>query len=106
MQPLWTWGGAFFGHRDGDDLWTYDGRHVGRFSGDEIYGPDGRYLGEIVSTDCLITCLIKIRWTKFSFTPRGDRTGGAPEPRRSGFLLPAGYKDFPFPSDVLRRLVV
>jgi len=34
MQWLWTWGGASFGYKDGDDLWTHDGRHVGRFHGD------------------------------------------------------------------------
>jgi len=35
---LWTWGGTYFGHREGDELWTYDGRLVGRFVGDEFLG--------------------------------------------------------------------
>jgi hypothetical protein len=38
ITNLWTWGGTYFGHRDGDDLWTHSGRHVGRFHGDELYG--------------------------------------------------------------------
>ena len=44
---LYTWGGTYFGTRDGDDLWTHDGRHVGRFCGDEVFDSSGRYLGEL-----------------------------------------------------------
>jgi hypothetical protein len=46
---LWTWGGTYFGYRDGDSLWTHDGRKVGRFYGNEVFGPDGKYLGEFRS---------------------------------------------------------
>ena len=56
---LWTWGGTYFGHREGDELWTYDGRLVGRFVGDEVFGTDGRYLGEIRDSDHLITDIHK-----------------------------------------------
>ena len=33
---LWTWGGTYFGSREGDGLWTHSGRHVGHFIGDEV----------------------------------------------------------------------
>jgi len=69
MKAVWTWGGKFFGHIDGDNLWTYDGRHVGRLNGEEIYGPDGRYLGEVMNDNRLITNNAKRSWAGYSFTP-------------------------------------
>ncbi|MFC1984322.1 hypothetical protein ACFLVO_04870 [Chloroflexota bacterium] len=44
MEWFWTWGGRYFGYRDGDNLWTYDGKHIGHFRDDEIYASVLAYL--------------------------------------------------------------
>ena len=46
-MKLYTWGGTYFGKREGDELWTHDGRHVGRFREDEVYDSSEHYLGEL-----------------------------------------------------------
>jgi hypothetical protein len=46
--------------------------------------------------DRLITCLVKMHWTKFTFSPQEDRPAVAPERGRFAYLIPAGYKDFPY----------
>jgi hypothetical protein len=96
MQKLWTWGGIFFGYRDGDDLWTYAGRHVGHFEDEEIYGPGGRYLGEVMK-DRLITCISKKSRHPHRFDPQADRTGIVPSTDLMGVLMHVGYEDFPRP---------
>jgi len=98
MKALWTWGGEFFGQRDGNDLWTHDGRHVGRFCDDEIYGPDGRYLGEVRNGDRLITCIGKKSWCKAGFAPHANRAGSVPFVGHVGYVIYAGYEDFPAPN--------
>ncbi len=103
MKALWTWGGTFFGHRDGDELWTHDGLHVGRFHDDEVYGPDGRYLGEIKSENRLITCLSKKSRRKGRFTPYASRVGSVPYVGYVGYAMYAGYEDFPPPEEFKDR---
>ena len=100
MKALWTWGGTFFGHRDGDELWTHNGRHIGHFHGDEVYAHDGRYLGEIRSNNRLITCLSKTSWRKGAFAPYANRVGVVPYVGYVGFVMYAGYEDFPSPEAV------
>ena len=95
--PLWTWGGTYFGYRDGDDLWTHDGRHVGRFHGDEVYGPDGSYLGELHNDNRLITRLSKKGRHKPPFHPRGSHLGRVPYVNYVGYVMYVGHEDFPAP---------
>src|SRR5579863_1297165 len=95
---LWTWGGRYFGRRDGDDLWTYGGRHVGRFHGAEVYGADGRYLGEVRSGDRLITNTAKRPRRRAGFSPRAPRVGHVPYVGRVGHVMHVGCEDFPAPS--------
>ena len=97
MQWLWTWGGVCFGYRDGDELWTHDGRHVGRFHGDQVYGPDGRYLGELRNGNRLITNRARSAARKSSFAPRGQRVGYVRPVNYVGYVMLAGYEDFPAP---------
>jgi hypothetical protein len=96
---LYTYGGKFFGNRDGDNLWTHDGRHVGRFRGDDVYDKQGRYLGEIKSGK-LITNRSKAGRSSSSFTPHAGRVGFVPSVGHVGSVLPVGYEDFPGPDDV------
>jgi hypothetical protein len=97
---LWTWGGAYFGHRDGDELWTYDGRLVGRFVGDEVFGTDGRYLGEIREGDHLITDTHKKHKRRDSFF--GQRRRVLEVQRMRGMRgMPGGYEDFPGPDKLV-----
>jgi hypothetical protein len=93
---LWTWGGTYFGQRDGDSLWTCKGRHVGRFHDDEVYGRDGKYLGEIKSDNRLITNKSKRSRRHGSFTPYGSR-GSSRYGNCGGYGMYAGYEDFPDP---------
>ena len=95
MKNLWTWGGAFFGYRDGDNLWTHNGRHVGRFNGEEIYSQDGSYLGEIKSDHRLITNLNKKSRRNSGFAPYGNRVGIVPYVDYVGYVMYIGYEDFP-----------
>ena len=101
MEALWTWGGKFFGHRDGIDLWTHDGRHVGRFYDDEVYGPNGQYLGEIKNNNRLTTCLSKkSSWQRGSFATYANRVGFVPYVDYVGYVMHVGYEDFPGPDEV------
>ena len=93
---LWTWGGTYFGRREGDDLWTHDGRHVGRFSGDEVYAPNGHYLGELRSNK-LITRQSKSSQRRGSFAAQGSRVGHVPYADHVGRVMLLGYEDFPAP---------
>jgi len=100
MEWLWTWGGACFGYRDGDELWTYDGRHVGRFHGDDVYGRDGHYLGEIRSGNRLITSRGNKGRRTVGFTPWADRGAYAKYADYAGYAMYAGYDDFPKPHEL------
>ena len=94
---LWTWGGTYFGHREGDELWTYDGRLVGRFVGDEVFGTDGRYLGEIRDSDHLITDIHKKHKRRHPFPSRRSRV--LEVQRMRGMRgMPGGCEDFPKPN--------
>ncbi len=93
---LWTWGGTYFGSREGDGLWTHSGRHVGHFIGDEVYGSDGRYLGEIKNGK-LITSLSSRSRRGSGFTPHASRVGHVPYVDHVGMVMYSGYEDFPGP---------
>ena len=96
MQNLWTWGGVYFGYREGELLFNYRGRCVGRFCGDEVYGRRGEYLGEIMSDDRLITNKSKKSW-RSGPAPRAHRGAVAPFVNYVGYVMYAGYEDFPAP---------
>jgi hypothetical protein len=98
-MKLHTWGGAYFGRRDGDDLWTHDGRHVGRFRGDEVFDSSGRYLGELKDGK-LITKTSKKSRSGPSFSPHASRVGHVPSVGHVGSVMIAGYEDFPGPDEV------
>jgi len=102
MVSLWTWGGTYFGRRDGDDLWTHGGQHVGRFDGDEVYGPDGRYLGEARNENRLITNRSKLGRRRGSFAPHARRGGHVRYVNYVGYAMYAGYQDFPAPGELER----
>jgi len=95
MKLLWTWGGTFWGYREGNSLWTHDGRHVGQFYDDEVYGSGGRYLGEIMSDNRLITCVGKKSWRRGGFMPYINHVGIVPYVNYVGHVMYAGYEDFP-----------
>jgi hypothetical protein len=97
MEWLWTRVGMIFGYRDGGNLWTHDGKHVGKFYEDEVCGEDGAYLGEI-RNGRLITRTMKRSRHKSPFTPRGDRVGYVNRVDYVGYVMLAGFEDFPNPS--------
>ena|SRR6266568_603635 len=99
MQHLWTWGGKYFGYRDGNDLWTHSGKHVGRFQGDEVFGSDGRYLGELNSGK-LIRSRSKAGHRSSSFAPFANRVGIVPYVTHVGTVMYAGYEEFPGPDQL------
>lgn len=97
MEAIWTHGGKFFGYRHGNSLFTYQGLEVGRFDGDVIYGRDGRYLGEVMGGR-LISHRGKGSWRGYSFSP--SRIGGATKyANYVGYVMYAGYEDFPAPEE-------
>jgi hypothetical protein len=100
MTNLWTWGGEYFGYREGDSLWTHDGRHVGQFQGSDVFGRDGGYLGELMNGDRLIRSRSKKSTRGGSFAPYGRRVGVVKSVNYVGNVMYAGYEDFPSPSAV------
>ena len=96
MQNLWTWGGTFFGYRNGDQLFTHRGKCVGRFQGNDIYGRRGEYLGEVMNDDRLITNVSKRSWRGASAS---NVQGGAigRYANYAGYAMYAGHEDFPDP---------
>ena len=96
-EKLWTWGGTYFGYREGVKLWTYDGRNVGKFRGNAVFEVDGSYLGEIKNGK-LITSKSKTSRGS-SFSPSGDHVGEVPTVDRVGTVMLAGYEDFPGPEE-------
>jgi hypothetical protein len=96
---LYTWGGTYFGTRDGDDLRTHDGRNVGRFRGDEVFDSSGRYLGELKNGK-LITNTSKKSLSGPSFSPYAGRVAHVPSVGHVGSVMIAGYEDFPGPDEV------
>ncbi len=99
-QHFWTWGGEFFGFRDGDCLYTWDGRHVGTFVEKEVYGLDGWYMGEVRDDDRLIT---KTSLTSRRHIPtwaRGSRGSIGSFGNRGSRGMLGGYEDFPSPDEI------
>jgi CheY-like chemotaxis protein len=96
---LWTWGGFYFGFREGQNLWTYGGRHVGRFTRDDIIRPDGLYMGGVVDGR-LIVDWHKTARRASSFTPSANRGGHSRFADREPFDMLMGYKEFPGPDEV------
>jgi hypothetical protein len=95
---LWTWGGTYFGYRDGDDLWTHNGRHVGRFYGDEVYASDGRYLGELKNGKLIKRSTARSH-RRAGFHPHAPRVGRVPYVDHVGTIMYVGYEDFPGPEN-------
>jgi hypothetical protein len=96
-QHYWTWGGTYFGYRIGDNLFTHGGKHVGKFHDEgEIYGADGRYLGEVRRERRLITKRSKQARRRARFIPR-TRTPRMRRMNYVGYVMYAGYEDFPAP---------
>ena len=96
MHHYWTWGGTYFGYRQGDLLFTHDGLCAGRFQGDDIYGRSGRYLGEVRSGNRLITNRSK----SSRRGPRPPNARGGSYVRYAnyvGYVMYAGFEDFPSP---------
>jgi len=96
---LYTWGGTYFGKRDGDDLWTHDGRHVGRFRGDEVFDSSGRCLGELKNGK-LITNFSKKSKSGPSCSPHIGRVGHVPSVDHVGSVMLVGHEDFPSPDEI------
>lgn len=96
-EYLWTWGGTFFGYREGDELWTHDGRHVGRFEKDDVYGSRGGYLGETAGENRLIMNLSKRSRIKGEFASFAPRMAMVPYVDYVGYVMYVGYEDFPAP---------
>ncbi len=94
MDWLWTWGGKFFGYKDGLDLWTYTGQHVGKFYVNEVYAEDGQYLGELLYGR-LITNVRKKKYRRGSFIPYKKRYFTFYNVEHVGRTLVKGYEDFP-----------
>jgi len=92
---LWTWDGAYFGYRDGDDLWTHGGVLAGRFHGNEVYAIDGHYLGE-VTDDRLLSDVNKSGRRQAPTAPRHGAAVGAHGPLGNRGM-PGGFKAFPKP---------
>lgn len=97
VEWLWTWSGAAFGYRAGDDLWTHDGRHVGRFHNEQIYHPDGRYLGELMDGIRLITAKFRRTAHQAPFAAQPRRPQSPRHNRLPAYVVPTGYEDFPLP---------
>lgn len=97
VDRFWTWGGNYFGYRDGDDLRTHYGVHVGKFYGEEIYGSDGYYLGEIKNEKRLITKVNKKSRKKSGFNPRAKKAGLSKYSDYTGYTMYLGSEDFPVP---------
>lgn len=95
MSGLYTWGGTYFGRRQGDSLFTLHGVEAGRFHGDEIFGTDGRYLGELKNGK-LITSTSKGSRARSGFMGR-SRMGEVGSVGSVGSVMLVGYKDFPSP---------
>jgi CheY-like chemotaxis protein len=99
-DDLWTWGGEYFGFRDGAELWTYEGVHVGRFRRDnEIFRPNGMYMGDLLNGR-LIVDWHKTARRASSFTPFERRSGRDKFADREPFDMQIGFKDFPGVTDL------
>ncbi|MCZ6538549.1 MAG: response regulator [Chloroflexi bacterium] len=97
---LWTWGGEYFGFRDGENLWTNEGRHVGRVRrNDEVFRPNGAYMGDLIQGRLIVDWRKTARRAS-SFTPSDDRGGHTGFANREPLDMLIGFKDFPGPDEV------
>jgi hypothetical protein len=96
MQQLWTWGGKYFGYREGDALRTYRGHHIGYFVGDDAFGLDGHYSGE-VKNDRLIVNTSKKNLRRGSVVRIVNNVALVKMVDYVGNVMLAGYEDFPSP---------
>lgn len=97
-ESLWTWGGTYFGRRDGDSLFTLHGVEAGRFRGEEIYGADGCYIGELKNGK-LITKTSKSSKRRATFNPK-QRIGHVGHVGHVGTVMYAGYEEFSAPGQL------
>jgi len=101
-NDLWTWGGEYFGFRDGSELWTFEGKYAGRFRREvEIYRPDGLYMGDVVDGR-LIVDWHKTARRGSSFTPSGDRSVNKTFGDRESLDMQIGFKDFPSVRELIK----
>ena len=103
MKCLWTWGGKYFGYRDGDNLCTHDGYRIGKFRGDNVYSRDGRYLGEIKSDNRLIINKSKKNVVGSLFTPYANRVVYVKYVDYVGYVMYLCYEEFPSPEEIKSR---
>lgn len=96
MQHLWTWGGKYFGYREGDALRTHRGHHIGHFVDDDAFGLDGRYLGE-VRNDRLIVNPSKRNLRGGSVARFAKNVALVKMVDYVGYVMLAGCEDFPPP---------
>ena len=96
MEMLWTWGGRFFGYQEGHSLYTHFGKHVGAFQEKTVYSIQGQYLGELMNGR-LITHPGKKSWRSGLVPQHADRVGIVPHVNYVGYVMIAGYEDFPDP---------
>ena len=94
METLWTWGGRYFGYREGNDLWTHGGKHVGRFHENEVYSAGGKYLGELQSGK-LVTNKSKRSRTKSGFVASPSKSGLTKLSDDVGLAMVGGNEEFP-----------
>lgn len=97
MTHVWTWGGKYFGFREGDDLWTHTGIHVGRFNAEDVCDKTGSYLGEVMNGNRLIVNLSKKSMRYSSFSPWARRAGLVKFTDYVGYAMYVGHEDFPPP---------
>jgi hypothetical protein len=100
VEHIWTWGGVYFGYLERGELWTHDGRHVGHCISSEIYGETGHYLGEIAGNHRLVVDVSKKSWCVDSFLPWPRGAGVTPYSNQVGFVMQAGFEDFPAPGTI------
>lgn len=99
FMKLYTYGGRYFGKKEGDKLWTHNGQHVGTFKGNEVYDRKGRYIGELKNGK-LLTKTSKKNNTTSEFSASMSRVGHVASVDQVGVVLPLGYEDFPGPDEL------
>ena len=96
MKWLHTWGGTSFGYKDEDgNLWTHDGKHVGKFREEIVFSPSGDYLGELRNGKLIKKSNHNARSN--TFAPRMTRVGYVNHIDHVGYVMIAGFEDFPSP---------
>jgi len=96
MENLWTWGGSYFGYKEGNALWDKHGKHVGMFHGNEIYDSAGKYIGELMNGR-LIYSWQKSNLRGRAFNPYLSKVASVSQGNYVGYVMYVGYEDFKYP---------